>query len=157
MILRSNNLIKLILWILFFESVGFLLGLLTQANIYSWYEPLHKSLLTPPGFIFSIVWILLYALLAVIAWILTLNKRFPNKVRVLFTIQMLMNWSWSPMFFGLHWLIPSAIWLISLTCLNLILILEAKKTNKTIAWLLIPYTIWLIFASYLNVIIALRN
>jgi len=153
-----NKLIKLIFWIVLFQSIGFLLGLLTQANIYPWYEHLLKSSLTPPGFVFSIVWSLLYGLLAIIAWILSTNNTTASKkITVLFALQMLMNWIWTPLFFGLHWLIPSAIWLIGLTCLNVILIIECKKMHKTIALLLIPYLLWLLFASYLNVVIALMN
>lgn len=149
---------KLVLWIVLFESIGFLMGLLTQANIYPWYEHLHKSSLTPPGFVFSVVWTLLYAILAVIAWTLSnQSKAYSKQVTVLFALQTLMNWGWTPLFFGLHWLIPSALWLISLTFLNVFLIIEVKKRNKIIAWLLSPYLLWLVFASYLNVVIALMN
>jgi len=156
--LRINKLINLIFWLVIFETVGFLLGLLTQANIYPWYEHLNKSSLTPPGFIFSGVWTLLYVLLAVIASILSgHNKTSSKKVAVLFTLQTLMNWAWTPIFFTLHCLMLSAVWLISLTCLNVLLIIEAKKTHKAIAWLLSPYLLWLVFASYLNVVIALMN
>lgn len=158
MILRLNKLSKLIFLIVLFESIGFSLGLLTNANIYPWYEHLHKSSLTPPGFVFSIVWSLLYGLLAVIAWMLSNdNKEFLKKITELFTLQMLMNWAWTPLFFGLHWLTLSAIWLVGLTCLNFILIIEAKKNHKTIAFLLIPYLLWLVFAAYLNGVIALMN
>ncbi|MBI2786416.1 MAG: tryptophan-rich sensory protein [Legionella longbeachae] len=149
---------KLMFLIVLFESIGFLLGLITHANIYPWYEHLNKSSLTPPGFVFFIVWTLLYTLLAVIAWILSNHNTVTSKkVTVLFVLQMLMNWAWTPLFFGLHWLILSSLWLISLSCLNLLLMIECKKTHKTIAWLLIPYLLWLVFASYLNVVIALMN
>ncbi len=156
--MRRNKLIHLIFWIVLFESIGFLLGLLTQANIYPWYAHLKKSSLTPPGVVFSVVWSLLYALLAIIAWMLSSNKTaFSKKIRVLFALQMLINWAWTPLFFGLHWLLPSALWLVGLTCLNVFLIIEVKKTHKSIALLLSPYLLWLMFASYLNVIIALMN
>lgn len=156
--MRLNNLIKLIFWIVLFESIGFVLGLVTQANINPWYANLNKSTLTPPGFIFSIVWTFLYGLLAVITWILSNQSReYPKKVVALFALQMLMNWAWTPLFFALHLLIPSAVWLVGLTCLNVLLIIEVKKSHKTIAWLLSPYLLWLVFASYLNVIIALTN
>lgn len=158
MTLNINKRLQLVLWIIFFESIGFFLGLLTQANIAPWYAHLHKSLLTPPGVIFSIVWSLLYALLAVIAWILSTHHSRPsNKIFFLFTLQMIMNWVWTPLFFGLHWLMPSAFWLIGLTSLNVFLIIEAKKTHRIIAGLLTPYLIWLMFATYLNVIIAIMN
>lgn len=148
---------KLLAWIVFFETIGFLLGSLTQANIYPWYVHLNKSSLTPPSIIFSVVWTLLYALLAVIAWILSNHKAPSKKITGLFALQMLMNWAWTPLFFGLHWLTVSALWLIGLSCLNLLLIIECKKTHKPIAWLLIPYVLWLMFASYLNLVIALIN
>lgn len=156
--MHLNKLVKLVFWIVLFESIGFLLGLLTQANIYPWYEHLNKSSLTPPGFIFSIVWSLLYALLAVIASRLSdQNKTSSKKVVALFALQMLMNWAWTPLFFHLHWLRVSTLCLITLTCFNGALFVMTKKIDKTSAWLLAPYVIWLVFASYLNVVIALMN
>ena len=74
-----NKYLKLLLWIVLFQSIGFLMGMLTQANIYPWYEQLNKSDLTPPGFVFSIVWTFLYVLLAVIAWILWDKNQAPSK------------------------------------------------------------------------------
>ncbi|WP_371923170.1 TspO/MBR family protein [Legionella sp. 27cVA30] len=62
-----------------FQSIGFLMGMLTQANIYPWYEQLNKSALTPPGFVFSIVWTFLYALLALIAWTLSDKNQAHSK------------------------------------------------------------------------------
>jgi tryptophan-rich sensory protein len=156
--MRLNKTIKLIFWIAIFEMIGFLLGLLTQANIPSWYNSLNKSSFTPPGVVFSIVWTILYALLAFIAWMLSSQKqRTFSLSQYLFALQMLMNWSWTVLFFYLHWLTFSAIWLIILTCLNLFLIIHLKKTEKVLAFLLSPYYFWLIFASYLNVVIALIN
>lgn len=153
-----NKYLKLLLWIVLFQSIGFLMGMLTQANIYPWYEQLNKSALTPPGFVFSIVWTLLYALLALIAWTLSdKNQAHSKQVKLFFALQTLMNWTWTPLFFGMHWLLFSAVWLISLTCLNVILISKVKSTHKSIAWLLSPYLLWLGFASYLNILIALMN
>ncbi len=154
-----NKPVKLVLWIALFESIGFLMGLVTQANIYPWYEQLNKSVLTPPGFVFSIVWTFLYVILAVIAWNLsTESQAYSKQIKLLFALQTLMNWVWTPLFFGLHCLIFSAVWLISLTCLNALLIIKLKKSqHHSIAWLLSPYLLWLIFASYLNVLTALMN
>lgn len=156
--MNLNRPLKLVAWIVLFESIGFLLGLLTQANIYPWYEQLNKSAWTPPGFVFSIVWTFLYANLAVIAWNLSSQSQaYSKQVILLFALQTLMNWAWTPLFFGLHWLIFSALWLITLTCLNALLFIKLKKSHKGIAWLLSPYLLWLMFASYLNVLIALMN
>lgn len=157
--MRPNKQINLLFWIVLFESVGFLMGLLTQANISPWYEHLNKSILTPPGYVFSFVWTILYGLLAVVAWLLSSSDIKASKsILVLFTLQMVMNWLWTPLFFGLHWFKLSALWIVSLSCLNAIVIMKAKKkSHKTIAGLLIPYLLWLVFASYLNVVIALMN
>lgn len=156
--MRPNNLIKLVLWIVFFEVIGFLLGSLTQANIHPWYESLHKSSLTPPGFVFSIVWTILYALLATIAFLLSRkNKKLSKLMIKLYALQTLMNWAWTPLFFSFHWLTFSAIWLLGLTFLNCILMIKASREDKKIAGLLSPYLLWLGFACYLNVIVALQN
>lgn len=153
-----NKIIQLICWLVGFQTIGIVLGLVTQDSIYPWYQHLNKSTLTPPGFVFSIAWTLLYALLAIIAWILSNDRRKESKkIKRLFALQMLMNWAWTFLFFGLHWITISTIWLLGLTFLNVILLIETKYTYKTIALLLIPYTVWLMFASYLNVVIALLN
>lgn len=154
----SKRLVQLTFWIVLFQSIGFLSGLMTQTNIYPWYEQLNKSALTPPGFVFSIVWTILYVLLAMIAWILSdHNELFSRKLKLLFGLQMIMNWLWTPLFFEFHWIRFSAIWLLVLSCLNLYLILETRKIHQIISWLLAPYVLWLFFASYLNGVIALVN
>ncbi|MFO8677336.1 TspO/MBR family protein [Legionella pneumophila serogroup 1] len=91
---------ELIAWIITFEAIGFFLGMLTQANIPSWYEELNKSGLTPPGPVFSIVWSILYALLAIVGWVLwcSRNESEMRSVFYLYSVQMLMNWAWTPLF-----------------------------------------------------------
>lgn len=140
--------------------IGFLLGLLTQANIHSWYEALHKSILTPPGWVFSVVWSILYTFLAIVGFTLWQNRHKPqtNIVFNIYLIQLIMNWIWTPLFFQLHWLGFSFLWIVIMVCLNAVLILIAMKNKDKITTLLItPYFLWLIFASYLNGIIWILN
>ncbi|KTD58122.1 tryptophan-rich sensory protein [Legionella sainthelensi] len=151
--------IKLIIWILTFELIGFVLGLLTQANIPSWYEGLHKSILTPPGWVFSIVWIILYVFLAIIGFILWQSRCQPQ-IKMLFNLyllQLIMNWMWTPLFFQLHWMGFSFLWILIMIGLNAIIILKIKNIERGIALLLIPYFLWIIFASYLNGMIWILN
>lgn len=155
--MNLSKYIKLFFWIVLFESISYFLGQLTMANIYPWYALLKRSTLTPPGFVFSIVWTILYALLAVVAWMLFHEKQVSKRIVFLFVLQMIMNWVWTPIFFGLHALIASAIWSWALAILNLILFVETTKKHKTISYLLLPYVIWLFFATYLNTVIALAN
>ena len=157
--MSKANGIKLIVWILFFEVIGFFLGILTQANIHSWYEGLHKSILTPPGWVFSVVWSILYTLLAIVAFTLWQNRNKPQTKTVLslYFVQLIMNWIWTPLFFQLHWIGFSFLWIVVMVILNAIIILKIKNTEREIALLLTPYFVWLIFASYLNGMIWILN
>lgn len=159
MILTKTNGIKLIIWILSFELIGFFLGLLTQANIYSWYEGLHKSTLTPPGWVFSVVWSILYAFLAIVGFTLWQNRSRPQIkiILYLYLVQLIMNWVWTPLFFQLHWIGFSFLWIVVMISLNALIILKIKNMEKGIALLLTPYLLWLIFASYLNGMIWILN
>jgi translocator protein len=155
--LKKNKMLQLVMWIVSFEMIGYLLGIMTQNNIHPWYTSLLKSPLTPPGFIFSITWSFLYGLLAVIYWRLSRCRSLSLAMKIFLGLQMLMNWCWTPLFFQLHDLKLSAIWLCGLVCFNTFLILRLKKIDRTSALLWIPYWIWIVFASYLNIFIAWCN
>jgi benzodiazapine receptor len=151
--------VNIIIWIIVFETIGFLLGMVTQTNLHPWYEGLHKSALTPPGYVFSIIWSILYALLAIVGRALWQNR---NNIKIkqlsyLYFIQLVMNWVWTPLFFQWHWLGFSFLWIIGMICLNGVIIASIKNENKKIALALIPYCIWLIFAAYLNGVIWVLN
>ncbi len=157
--MKFKEWVKLIIWIVVFEAIGFFLGMLTQANIHPWYEGLNKSALTPPGFVFSIAWSILYALIAIVGWALWENR---NNTKIkhlvyLYFIQLVMNWAWTPLFFKLHWLSFSFLWIVVMVCLNGIIIVSIKHEKKAIALALIPYLLWLMFATYLNGVIWVLN
>lgn len=151
--------ISLIIWIVTFQALGSLLGYLTQANLISWYADLNKSSLTPPGYVFGIVWTALYLLLAVIGWYLANRRHLPiyKNAFILYSIQMLMNWAWTPLFFQLHWLVLSFLWIITITLINGVMIVYLRNQARNISLLLIPYFLWLSFATYLNGMIWILN
>ncbi|KTD46940.1 tryptophan-rich sensory protein [Legionella rubrilucens] len=151
--------IELLLWVIVLQGVGFLFGLLTKANIFPWYEHLNKSSLTPPPWVFSTVWSLLYLLLAYVGWVLWTNRKEP-RVRPLFylyLLQLVMNWSWTPFFFQRHWTGFSLLWIILIASLTGIMIYRLYPEKRTLAVLLMPYLVWLVFAAYLNGVIWLWN
>lgn len=151
--------IPLIGTIVAFELIGYLFGLLTQANIEPWYLGLEKSRLTPPGIVFSIVWSILYAILAIIGWSL-FNRRHEIKFKQiyhLYVLQIIMNWAWTPLFFQFHWIGFSFIWLVVLACINGIILIKLRNQMRWIAILQFPYFLWLIFATYLNGMIWILN
>lgn len=154
---RLKHVLQILIWIAVFEMIGFFLGQITQANLNPWYDSLHKSSLTPPGYVFAVTWSLLYAILAFAGWDLFSNARAHNRVLYLFSIQMIMNWCWTIFFFQYHWLLFSAIWLLALTGLTLWMTLILYKTRTWLGYLLTPYVIWLFFASWLNASIVYLN
>ena len=118
-----------------------------------WYNKLNKSKLTPPKYLFGIVWPILYLLLAIFFIFSYRNKEY--KSLIFFVIQLVLNLSWTTFFFRLKMLKTSLILIVSIIILSILSIIYLKK--KKISYLLIPYIIWLILACYLNLYIVVNN
>ena len=116
-----------------------------------WYQNLIKSPLNPPGYVFGIVWPILYLLMSISAF------RTFNETKNLFLIQLLFNALWSWLFFAFEMPLIALmnIWL--LIYLNIKLNLKMFYQDKLSGFLFIPYVLWLFFASYLNLFIVLSN
>ena len=129
--------------------VGGLASSNTADNI--WYQQLIKSPLNPPGYVFGIVWPILYFLMSISAF------RTFNETRNLFLIQLLFNaiWSWLFFAFQMPFVALLNIWL--LIYLNIKINLNMFQQDKLSGLLFIPYVLWLFFASYLNLFIVLNN
>jgi benzodiazapine receptor len=156
---KKEKYISLFLWIVIFQLIAFFMGEITQSNISGWYHGLAKSSLNPPDVVFPVVWCLLYILLAVIGWYLygQRKKAKANFIFSIYSIQMVMNWLWTPLFFQWHLIGLGFFWIIGIIFLLILTIFQCMKNFKSIAILLIPYLIWLIFASYLNYFIWIHN
>ncbi len=144
-----------LLWILGFQAVSALIGVVTQGNM-AWYETLEKSSLTPPDIAFPIVWTCLYIMLA-IAGYLVWKKREQRDVFILFWVQMLLNWGWSFVFFGAHLVIIGFFWIVLFDLAMLAFIVKAWRANKPAALLVLPTLVWGSFAAYLNYMIWILN
>ena len=116
-----------------------------------WYQQLIKSPLNPPGYVFGIVWPILYFLMSISAY------RTFTETKNLFLIQLLFNalWSWLFFAFQMPFVALLNIWL--LIYLNFKLTLKMFYQDKLSGILFIPYVLWLFFASYLNLFIVLNN
>lgn len=151
--------IEIIAWISTFQVVSFCVGFLTQANVTTWYSQLNKSILTPPDLVFPIIWTILYTLLALAGWSLW-QQRAQTRAKialVFFFVQMLMNWTWTLLFFHCHWIESSFVWIVVIAALTLVTLLLTRDKFKFSFWMLIPYFLWLLFAAYLNAIIWILN
>ena len=117
-----------------------------------WYDNLNKPLLNPPSEIFMPVWIFLYITIG-LSLIFFLKDGF-NKSKIIpsifFTTQMLLNFIWSSVFFGMQNILLGLIVVLLMWLFILLTIVSFYKHNKTSAFLLIPYFLWVSFACYLN-------
>jgi tryptophan-rich sensory protein len=145
---------KILFFIIF---ITLLISFLSMDKIDSWYLDLNKSSLTPPGYIFSIVWPILYILMSISVWIIWNKEKEITFPIQLYIIQLILNFTWSPLFFKYHCINESLFLLLLIWILVFIIIDLFYSIDKIAGLLLIPYLIWLTFAFYLNYYIVKNN
>lgn len=122
-----------------------------EATKSDWYQQIKPSL-TPPNWVFPVVWNILFFLIALslyFAWI-NANDKQKSKIVLVFGINFLLNVLWSMLYFYLR-NVQQAFYEIILIFISIILMmLTVRKINKTSLYLLIPYLLWVGFASVLN-------
>ena len=116
-----------------------------------WYTYLNKSDLNPPGYVFGIVWTILYILMMISAFISY------EKVFIVFNIQLVLNAAWSWLFFKSQMPLVSLLDIYLLIALNIFILTLMFKESKLAFLLFIPYVVWISFASYLNLFIVINN
>lgn len=131
--------------ILFYVAVplilGGIVGLLTSPGT-SNYQGI------VPGWIFPIVWTILYILMGLSSYFVRNNKRLMN----LYKLNLFFNLTWSFIFFAFDFKVLAFFWILVLITIVGIMMYEFYKENKLSAYLLIPYLLWLMFASVLNLL-----
>lgn len=148
----------LIFWVVVFEVMSGAIGYFASPRRDpSWYRSLVKSPLNPPGYVFGIVWPLLYLSLAIFGWSLSSMPQHYDVYKV-FWIQMILNWIWSPVFFGYHKIRIAFIIQFLLVVLNAHIIYMLWSAGiSNLALLLCPYFAWVSFALYLITYINFHN
>ena len=124
-----------------------------------WFDSLTKPFLQPPAWIFSPVWIMLYASILVSLILYSIKITYKNKTGgyIVFVVHMIFNLLWSPVFFYLH-RIDIALFVIVIMDLTAIyMIIKFYSISKTAGTILIPYLIWIFFVSYLNTMFLILN
>ncbi len=114
-----------------------------------WFADLAKPALYPPGFVFGIVWTLLYAMMGIaLARIFALPPGLLRRraVRV-FAAQLALNLAWSTLFFKLHLLAASVALILAILALALVTTFAFARLDRIAALLLVPYLAWLCFAA----------
>lgn len=144
------------LFYLFFPLIcGSLIGIFISNSIE--YSELFKPPLSPPGFIFPIIWSILYILMGISYLILKNNNSETNKECFVYYLQLAINLLWSIFFFIFKWRLFTIFWTILLIILVIYMIILFYSKTKISAYLNIPYLLWLIFALYLTIGVYILN
>lgn len=152
----KSKALRVILSVLFVAAVAAMGSLFTDTQS-EWYQSLIKPALQPPGFVFAIVWTVLYGLTAASLSIVALGPAAPARTYWLYAANGVLNVLWTYTFFQQH--NPGGAMLVLLLNIIIAVLLYSgvRKTNANAAYLLIPYLVWLAFALYLNFEIAFLN
>lgn len=146
----------LIFWLLISAVVAWFGA---QFNTGQWYLTIAKPTWTPPGWLFGPVWTTLYIMMAVAAWLVwrETGRNFKEKSIQLYLVKMILNASWSWVFFGLHQIGWAVVNIIILLLLIIVVTVLFYRTKKIAGYLMIPYLLWVSFATVLNFNIWLLN
>ena len=134
---------------------GALVGLIISG--YMNYGDMVKPPLSPPSYIFPIVWTILYILMGISYFLATKDNENNKELDQNYLLQLLVNFMWPIIFFVLKMYFTAFLWIILLLILVIVMIKELLKENKISGYLQISYLIWLLFATYLNIGIFLLN
>ncbi|MBK7289999.1 MAG: tryptophan-rich sensory protein [Chitinophagaceae bacterium] len=148
-----NNSIKLIIAIAIPVAVGAISGFFTATGVESWYQTINKPSWNPPGWIFAPVWTTLYIMMGValfLVWKSDSSDILKKTAITLFTIQLVLNFFWSFIFFDQHQIGWALVEIIAMWIFILLTIFAFGNVSKLAAWLLVPYISWVSFATILN-------
>ena len=138
--------------------LGFVSSLIT-GNSMEVFAQVDKPALSPPAWLFPVVWTILYILMGISSYLVIVSGKDEKKAPAIriYNYQLIVNILWPTFFFNFEWYFFAFLWLILLWVLVLLMILKFKDISKLAAYLNIPYLIWLTFAGYLNLMIWLMN
>lgn len=141
-------------------AVGLLSAFITKDNM-DIYKDINTPPLAPPGWLFPIVWTVLYVIMGISSAMIYLRRSdAPDTVKrslTYYVMSLIANFGWSIIFFNMQVFGFAFIWLLMLLYLIIRTIISYHKVSPIAAYLQIPYAIWVAFAGYLNFGIYLLN
>ncbi len=141
-------------------AVGGLSALVTRESM-DIYSQIVTPKLAPPGYVFPIVWTILFTLMGISSALVYVKAKGSPTIQKtglgVYALQLAVNFFWSILFFNFQAFLISFLWLILLWILIVIMILRFYKISPLAAYLQIPYLLWVTFAGYLNWMIYMLN
>ena len=140
----------LILSLVISLGTGALAALLTRQSM-GVYDDVLRPPLSPPGWVFPVVWTVLYVLMGIAAWRVWRTPD-PGRERALtlYGAQLLLNFFWPQIFFNAQKFGFALLWIIALWVLVFLTQRSFRRIDRTAGWLFLPYVVWVTFAVYLN-------
>lgn len=153
------KIVKLLISVLVPLVIGFAGGIFTSSSVNNWYTTINKPSFTPPGWLFGPAWTLLYILMGLafyFAWLKGFGGN-PSLCIGIFAVQLILNFLWSILFFGLKAPLYAFVEIVFLWVAILINVIVFFRVSRVSGYLLLPYILWVSFASALNLGVVLLN
>lgn len=144
---------KIVIAVIVCLLIGFLSSFATQSSVNDWYLTLNKPSFNPPNWLFAPVWTVLYVMMGVaagIVWGKGFHHVWVKTALYHFGFQLLLNASWSIIFFGLKNPLAALFAILILLVLIVLTIRWFNVVSKKAAILMFPYLFWVLFATVLN-------
>ncbi len=150
---------KLIVCVAIPLIVGGLSALISKSG-FEKYAEMPKPALSPPSWLFPVVWTILYVLMGIASYrIFTAEGDMTKRKNALifYGIQLFFNFAWTIVFFNFGLYLFAFIWLVVMWALIIVTMLKFYKIDKKAGFLILPYLLWVTFAGYLNFGVFLLN
>lgn len=151
--MKIKSIVKLVVAIVICQMAGVVGSFFTFPSISTWYTELQMPAFSPPNWLFAPVWITLFTLMGISAYLIWnkgLKNKKPKEALSIFGVQLLLNALWSFLFFGLKSPFYAFIEIIILWVAIAVTILKFYKISEKAGLLLFPYIIWVSLAMVLN-------
>jgi len=157
--MKKHNISDMLICIISAEVIGAVSALLAGgfSDFFNKYE---EPPLLPPGWLFPVVWTILYAVMGYSAYLVTHSYGETAQKKTALTIywaQLALNFMWSIIFFRFEALWLAFVVIMALWVMIIAMILSFRKISPLAAYINIPYLLWVTFAAYLNLATAIIN
>ena len=153
----KNKILSFFLFFIITFSASVVGGSVTINFKEPWYSSLIKSNFNPPDWVFAPVWTILYLMMTIAIWKFWHSKNRDMNTIYIYFIHIVVNTTWSIIFFAFHKLFMAFIVLIILIILIVLLIARFRRVNMLSYYLMIPYLLWCCYALFLNFNLYLLN
>jgi len=152
---RAKDVAALIGFVALCELAGGAGALFTDAR---WYVALDRPSWAPPGWVFGPVWLTLYAMMGVAAWLVWRSRSADRRAALTwFAVQLALNAAWTPVFFGARSLLGGLSVIVALLFAIVATVIAYRRVSRPATLLMLPYLAWVAFATALNAALWLRS